>query len=191
MRDFIQRMYHAIQEGNVELFDDIEEDIKRGNIELSLEDIVPLCKMTIIDSEYIEYSQIIEIVRMTLWAVEKGDMKEGIKEFVKGLEEIYNEGQKDTWKNWYGFSYEEFIDRYIGMTILRYKEDDMILLGNTISKSGCTNFKITILKILKRTMAREAGKGRVFSQGKNFRKEYKIRELINSCKLQENSVCNL
>ena len=56
--------------------------------------------MTIIDSEYIEYSQIIEIVRMTLWAVEKGDMKEGIKEFVKGLEEIYNEGQKDTWKNW-------------------------------------------------------------------------------------------
>ena len=32
MRDFIQRMYHAIQEGNVELFDDIEEDIKRGNI---------------------------------------------------------------------------------------------------------------------------------------------------------------
>jgi len=87
---------------------------------------------------------------MTLWAVEKGDMKEGIKEFVKGLEEIYNEGQKDTWKNWYGFSYEEFIDRYIGMTILRYKEDDMILLGNTISKSGCTNFKITILKILKR-----------------------------------------
>ena len=39
MRDFIQRMYHAIQEGNVELFDDIEEDIKRGNIELSLEHI--------------------------------------------------------------------------------------------------------------------------------------------------------
>ena len=65
------------------------------------------------------------------------------------------------------------------MTILRYKEDDMILLGNTISKSGCTNFKITILKILKRTMAREA-KRKSISQGKNFRKEYKIRELINS-----------
>ena len=163
MRDFIQRMYHAIQEGNVELFDDIEEDIKRGNIELSLEDIVPLCKMTIIDSEYIEYSQII-----------KGDMKEGIKEFVKGLEEIYNEGQKDTWKNWYGFSYEEFIDRYIGMTILRYKEDDMILLGNTISKSGCTNFKITILKILKRTMAREAEKEEYLVKGKILERNIKL-----------------
>lgn len=174
MRDFIQRMYHAIQEGNVELFDDIEEDIKRGNIELSLEDIVPLCKMTIIDSEYIEYSQIIEIVRMTLWAVEKGDMKEGIKEFVKGLEEIYNEGQKDTWKNWYSFSYEEFIDRYIGMTILRYKEDDMILLGNTISKSGCTNFKITILKILKRTMAREAEKEEYLVKGKILERNIKL-----------------
>jgi len=152
-------MYHAIQEGNVELFDDIEEDIKRGNIELSLEDIVPLCKMTIIDSEYIEYSQIIEIVRMTLWAVEKGDMKEGIKEFVKGLEEIYNEGQKDTWKN---------------MTILRYKEDDMILLGNTISKSGCTNFKITILKILKRTMAREAEKEEYLVKGKILERNIKL-----------------
>lgn len=31
MREFIQRMYLAIQEGNVELFDDIEDEIKRGN----------------------------------------------------------------------------------------------------------------------------------------------------------------
>ncbi|WP_251209814.1 hypothetical protein [Acetatifactor aquisgranensis] len=50
--------------------------------------------MIIIDSEYIEYSQIIEIARMTLWAVEAHNMQEGLREYVKGLEEIYDEGQK-------------------------------------------------------------------------------------------------
>ena len=165
MREFIQRMYQAIQEGNVELFDDIEEDIKRGDTELSTEDIVPLCKLIIIDSEYIEYSQIIEIARMTLWAVEK-DIKEGLDELVKGLEEIYNEGKKDTWKNWYGSGYEEFIDRYIGMTVLRFKEEDMVLFGKSISKSCSTDFKSVMVKILKRTMAREEEKEGYIIKGK-------------------------
>ena len=40
----------------------------------------------------------------------KKDIKEGLEELAKGLEEIYNEGKKDTWKNWYGSGYEEFID---------------------------------------------------------------------------------
>ena len=50
MKEFIQRMYQAIQEGNVELFDDIEDGVKRGDIELSTEDILPLCKLIITDS---------------------------------------------------------------------------------------------------------------------------------------------
>ena len=79
MKEFIQQMYQAIQEGNVGLFDEIEDSIKRGDIELSTEDIVPLCRLIIFDSEYIEYSQIIEIARMTLWAVEKKRYKRGIR----------------------------------------------------------------------------------------------------------------
>lgn len=77
MKEFIEQMYQAIQDGDVGLFDDIEDGIKRGAIELSTEDIVPLCRLIITDSEYIEYSQIIEIARMTLWAVEKKDIKKG------------------------------------------------------------------------------------------------------------------
>ncbi|MBD5467503.1 MAG: hypothetical protein HDR21_05035 [Lachnospiraceae bacterium] len=173
MKEFIQRMYQAIQEGNVELFDDIEDGVKRGDIELSTEDIVPLCKLIITDSEYIEYSQIIEIARMTLWAVEK-NIKEGFEELVKGLEEIYNEGKKDTWKNWYGSGYEEFIDRYIGMTILRYKEEDMVLFGKSISKSCSTDFKSVMLKILKRTMAREEEKEGYVMKGKILEDNIKL-----------------
>ena len=60
------------------------------------------------------------------------------------------------------------------MTILRYKEDDMILLGNTISKSGCTNFKITILKNLEANYGKRGGKGRVFSQGKILERNIKL-----------------
>lgn len=68
--------------------------------------------MIIIDSEYIEYSQIIEIARMALWAVETHNMQEGLKEYVKGLEEIYDEGKKSTWKNWYKSSCEDFLNIY-------------------------------------------------------------------------------
>ena len=173
MKEFIQRMYQAIQEGNVELFDDIEDGVKRGDIELSTEDIVPLFKLIITDSEYIEYSQIIEIARMTLWAVEK-NIKEGFEELVKGLEEIYNEGKKDTWKNWYGSGYEEFIDRYIGMTILRYSEGDMVLFGEAISKSCSKDFKSVMLKILKRTMAREEEKEGYVMKGKILEDNIKL-----------------
>jgi hypothetical protein len=174
MKEFIQQMYQAILEGNVELFDDIEDCIKRGDIELSTEDIVPLCKLIITDSEYIEYSQIIEIARMTLWAVEKKDIKEGLEELVRGLQEIYNEGKKDTWKNWYGSSYEDFIDRYIGMTILRYKEEDMVLFGEAISKSSSTDFKLVMLKILKCTMAREDEKEGYIIKGKILENNIKL-----------------
>lgn len=155
MKEFIKQMYQAIQEGDVNLFDDIEDKIKKGDIELTIEDVVPLCKMIIIDSEYIEYSQIIEIARMTLWAVETHNMQEGFKEYVKGLEEIYDEGQKSTWKNWYNYTCEDFLDRYIGMTLLRYKEEDIALFGKEISENGSVNFKLVIAKILKRIMGRE------------------------------------
>lgn len=155
MKEFIQQMYNSIQEGNVEQFDDIENDIKNGKIGLSLEDIIPLCNLIIFDSEYIEYSQIIEIARMTFWAIEKNNMEEGLRQLAIGLEEIYTAGQKDTWTNWYGSDCEEFIDRYISMAVLRYKEEDMYLFGKALSQSHSTDFKSVLLKVLRETVIRE------------------------------------
>ena len=60
------------------------------------------------------------------------------------------------------------------MIILRYNEDDLILLGNTFSNSGCTNFKITILTFLKRTMAREAEKEEYLVKGKILERNIKL-----------------
>jgi hypothetical protein len=93
---------------------------------------------------------------------------------VRGLQEIYNEGKKDTWKNWYGSSYEDFIDRYIGMIILRYKEEDMVLFGEAISKSSSTDFKLVMLKILKCTMAREEEKEGYIIKGKILENNIKL-----------------
>lgn len=53
MKEFIKQMYQAIQESDVNLFDDIEDKLKKGDIDLTVEDVVPLCRMIIIDSEYI------------------------------------------------------------------------------------------------------------------------------------------
>ena len=44
MKEFIKQMYQAIQEGDVNLFDDIEDKIKKGDIDLTVEDVVPLCR---------------------------------------------------------------------------------------------------------------------------------------------------
>ncbi len=170
MREFIKQMYQAIQEGDVNLFDDIEDKIKKGDIELTVEDVVPLCRMIIIDSEYIEYSQIIEIARMTLWAVEAHNMQEGLREYVKGLEEIYDEGQKSTWKNWYKSSCEDFLNIYISMTLLRYKEEDIALFGKEISENRSVNFKLVIAKILKQIMRREGENKECINKGKILKK---------------------
>lgn len=166
MREFIQQMYKAIQEGDVERFDEIEDDIKNEKIRLALEDIVPLCNLIILDSEYIEYSQIIEIAKMTFWAIEQNNMEEGLQELAVGLEEIYDLCQKDTWTNWYGSNCEEFLDRYISMAILRYNEDRLRLFGNKLSQSHSADFRSTIRKVIKGTMAREEEQEGYVTKGK-------------------------
>ncbi len=155
MKDYLEDMYKAFQESDIEKFDDIVDDIRDNNIKLSLEDIVPLCRLNIMDSEEIEYSQILEIARITFWAIERNDMEKGLQELIIGLEEIYNKGQKDTWTNWYGETCEGFINRYISMAILRYKEEDMVLFGKLISKNTSIKFKSALLKILELIMINE------------------------------------
>ena len=78
-----------------------------------------------------------------------------MQELIIGLEEIYNEGQKDTWVNWHDDTWEDFIDRYISMAILRYKEEDMVLFGKLISKNTSIKFKSALLKILELIMINE------------------------------------
>lgn len=36
MKEFIKQMYQAIQEGDVNLFDDIEDKLKKGDIDLTV-----------------------------------------------------------------------------------------------------------------------------------------------------------
>ena len=174
MKEFIKNMYSAIKEGDIEKFYDIEDAIINGNIKLSLEDIVPLCHLIIFDPEYREYCQIIEIARMTFWAIERNDMENGLQKLIIGLEEIYNEGQKDTWVNWHDDTWEDFIDRYISMAILRYKEDDMVLLGKLISKSSSIKFKSALLEILESTMIREDDTKEYLIKGKILKENIKL-----------------
>lgn len=174
MKEFIQQMYQAILEENVERFDDIEDRIKGGDIELSTEDIVPLCELFMTDYEYMEYYQTIEIARMTLWAVEKKNIKEGFEELARGWQEIYNEREKYTRTNCHGSIYEDFIDRYIGMIILRYKEEDMVLFGETISKNCSTDCKSAILKILKGTIAWNEETEGIITKGKILENNIKL-----------------
>ena len=155
MKDYLEDIYISFQGNYYEKFDKIVDDIRDDNIKLSLKDIVPLCRLSIFDSEDVEYSQILDIIRIIFWTIERNDMEKGLQELIIGLEEIYNEGQKDTWTNWYGETCEDFIDRYIKMSVQGYKEEDMVLFGKLISKNNSIKFKSALLKILELIMIDE------------------------------------
>lgn len=104
-----------------------------------------------------EYSQTVEIPAMTFEAI-NGNKEEGLRELVKGLEEIYHTGLREEDMPVGGITYASCIERYIGMFVLSYEEEDMILFGKLLSESFSSDFKLEILKILKRCIWRNEDK---------------------------------
>lgn len=152
MDKHIEQMYKGIRSADVRMFDEVEEAIKRGEIELNLDSIVPLCKLSIIDSEYIEYSQVIEIVRIVFLIMGDNGTKEGLGELVKGLEMIYAEEKRNPWIYRSGESYKDVVERYISTFIMCYKEKDMILLGDIMSENMSIECKKEIIKVVRESI---------------------------------------
>ena len=152
MRDIIMKIYQSTESGNLEQYADIVLNVYHGKENLLLEDIVPLCKFLACDFEYMEYSQTVEIATMTYLAINNSDMKEGLCELIKGLEELYTEGIKDSKKSWINGTCEDHIERYLGMFIMSYRAEDMTLFGKLISENSSLDFKLKILEILRESI---------------------------------------
>ena len=152
MDKHIEQMYKGIRSADVRMFDEVEESIKRGEIELHLDSIVPLCKLSIIDSEYIEYSQVIEIVRIVFMIIEDNETQEGLGELVKGLEMICAEGKKNPWIYRFGEAHKDVVERYISTFVMCYKEKDMILLGNIMSENMSIECRKEVIKVVRESI---------------------------------------
>ena len=83
-------------------------------------------------------------------AIEEGDLEEGFKELIKGLEYIYNNVDVNTRTYWNDKTAESYIYTYLMIAISRYKEDELILLGKVISKNQSNILKKDLKALLKR-----------------------------------------
>ena len=152
MRDIIMQIYQSTESGNLEQYSDIVLSVYHGQENLLLEDIVPLCKFLACDFEYMEYSQTVEITTMTYMAIHNCDMKEGLCELIRGLEELYKEGLINSKKSWINGTCEDHIERYLSMFIMNYKAEDMTLFGKLISENGSLDLKFKIKEILRESI---------------------------------------
>jgi len=155
MREVIKKIYQSIIDGDVEPYVDILLGFDSGDIELLLEDIVPLCQIFIHDYEFMEFSQTVEIPAMIYKIIDKNDKEEGLKELIKGLEKIYLNGPRGAKSD---LDYDYYLERFLGMFILRYEENDMVLLGHLISGSKVYDFQSEILKQINICINREENK---------------------------------
>jgi len=153
MRDVIKEFYQSITEEDVDLYEKIYFGAQDGKIELLSEDIYPLCQLSIYDSDTMQPSDIVETIRMVFWAIERGDMEEGFKELVKGLEYIYYKVNADSRVYLKYHTADTYIYEYMSMAIFRYKKDELVLLGKVISENlSSTVVKREIVRAIKGRM---------------------------------------
>jgi len=143
VREVIKKIYQSIIDGDVEPYVDISLGFDSGDIELLLEDIVPLCQIFIHDYEFLEFSQTIEIPGMIYDIINGNDKEIGLRELIKGLEEIYRYGPRESVIT---LNYDYYLERFLEMFILGYEEKDMVLFGRLISESKFHDFKSEIVK---------------------------------------------
>lgn len=150
MREIMKKLYQSIVEEIPDLYEEIYFGVQDKKIKLQLEDIFPLCQFSIYDSESMQCSDILDITRMVFWAIEEGDLEEGFKELIKGLEFIYNNVDVNTRTYWNDKTAESYICTYLMIAISRYKEDELTLLGKVISKNQSNILKKDLKAMLKR-----------------------------------------
>ena len=150
MRNIIKKLYQSIVEEIPDMYEEIYFGAQDKKIKLQLEDIFPLCQLSIYDSESMQCSDILDITRMAFWAIEEGNLKEGFKELIKGLEYIYNNVDVNTRTYWNDKTAESYIYTYLMIAISRYKEDELTLLGKVISKNQSNILKKDLKAMLKR-----------------------------------------
>ena len=150
MREIMKKLYQSIVEEIPDLYEEIYFGVQDKKIKLQLEDIFPLCQFSIYDSESMQCSDILDITRMVFWAIEEGDLEEGFKELIKGLEFIYNNVDVNTRTYWNDKTAESYTYTYLMIAISRYKEDELTLLGKVISKNQSNILKKDLKAMLKR-----------------------------------------
>lgn len=152
MRDYITKLYEALENYDSQQVGKIYFAMRDGNIAVGAEDIVPLCKMFTYEFQDTEPVDEQLIVKMTYYVIDKCGLEIGLQELVKGLMEIYdksiaNYGNKIVFGNKYE-GLMDYIKGYVNTFIASYSDEDMILLGRLIRTNTSLSFKDRLVEIV-------------------------------------------
>lgn len=148
----IQKLYESLKNLDIEEFDEIYFGIRDAEYKFNQEDIVQLCNVFTHNYKYMEPHQMIKIVKMTFYTIDRYDIQLALKEFIKGLIDIYNTSLVNEKKDKLDFSYEDIIEEYISMFVNSYNESNILTFGQLMNKEECQNFKLKIIEILEMSM---------------------------------------
>ena len=152
MRDYITKLYEALENYDCEQVGKIYFGVRDGNISVGEEDIVPLCKMFTYEFQDTEPVNDQLIVKITFQIIDRCGIETGLQELVKGLMEIYdksiaNYGNKKLPGNT-NEGLMDYIKGYVNTFIASYGDEDMVLLGKLIKTNTPLTFKDRLLEIV-------------------------------------------
>lgn len=156
MRDYITKLYEALENFDCEQVGEIYFEMRDGNLLVGEEDIVPMCKMFTYEFHDTEPVNEQLIVKMTFYIIDRCGMEIGLQELVKGLMEIYDKSIADYGnKKLPGNTYEglmDYIKEYVNTFIASYSDEDMILLGKLIKTNTPLSFKDRLLEMVEKDL---------------------------------------
>ena len=152
MRDYLNKLYEALENYDCEQVGKIYFGVRDGNISVGVEDIVPLCKMFTYEFQDTDPVNVQLIVKITFQIIDRCGMEIGLQELVKGLMEIYDKSIANYGnKKLPGNTYEglmDYIKEYVNTFIASYSDEDMVLLGKLIKTNTPLSFKDRLLEIV-------------------------------------------
>jgi len=156
MRDYITELYEALENYDCEQIGRIFFGVRDGNISVGEEDIVPICRMFTYEFQDTEPANDQLIMKITFHIIDSCGMEKGLREFVKGLMEIYNKSIADYGnKKIPGNTYEglwDYIREYVNMFMASYEDTEMILFGRLIRINASIGFKGRLIEMIEKDL---------------------------------------
>ncbi len=156
MKDYITKLYEALENYDCEQIGRIYFGVRDGKISVGEEDIVPMCRMFTYELQDTEPTNDQLIMKITFHIIDNCGMEKGLQELVKGLMEIYDKSITSYGnKTISGNTYEglmDYIREYVNMFIASYKDTDMILFGKLIRINASLGFKSRLIEMIEKDL---------------------------------------
>lgn len=152
MRDYIVKLYEALEKFDCEKIGKIYFGVRDGKISVGIEDIVLICELFTYEFQDTDPVNDQLIIKITYHIIDVCEKEKSLEELVKGLIIIYNKSIiKYGSKKIPGNTYEGLLDyiiEFINTFIASYNDYDMEIMGKIISLYAPADFKSRLIEMI-------------------------------------------